>query len=427
MLQPALFESPPVVRKRLEVSIEREDNRLLIPEGLQTIPCTHGIHRFPGKFIPNLPRYLFRSVFSSRESKVVLDPFCGSGTTAVEAALEGRPFIGIDIDPLAVAISNVKVFPLSDGELCFLEKCWSKHDYEQEQPSLIPNAPNLTHWFRDRTIKQLSSVKAACLQLPGRTQLFSLVVFSSIIRRVSNADDQTQKTYVSHTRRKEPPLVSALFPIFLKRAIDGMRQYLALLPELPKGRIYRADARLGIEGGFDDVITSPPYVDSIDYIYNQMLEYFWLMPELGVNSYEELRRFRKKPMGFRVLDGKTELTSRFGRLTSVLDSICSSVGQVSLKEAALVRSFFSDFVEHLAAIKKAQSPEGYYVCIVSNSVIRGIVVPTVDILTGIFQDAGYCLRDKLRYEIRRHYMKFPRKNNSGKITDDCILIFQLPK
>ena len=355
---------------------------------------------------------------------MVLDPFCGSGTTAVEAALEGRPFIGIDIDPLAIAISSVKTFPLQEEDLAFLEQYWARHNYEQNCPTFIPNVPNLNHWFSEGAVRQLASIKSVCMSLSGRAQLFSLMVFSSIIRRVSNADDQTQKTYVSHTRVKNSPPASSIFPVFLQRAIAGMRDYLTLLPAPPSGRIYKADARVEIPERFDDVVTSPPYIDSIDYVYNQMLEYFWLMPELGIDSHEELRGFRKEPMGFRVEDKCPGLTFYPKDLISILEKICSTIGEVSPKEAILVRSFFSDFVKHLEVVKRSQSRNGYYICIVSNSVIRKVTVPTVDILIKIFRDAGYILKDELRYEIRRHYMKFPRRDNSGKITDDHVLIFQ---
>ena len=47
------------------------------------------------------------------------------------------------------------------------------------------------------------------------------MVFSSTLRWVSNADDQSQKTYVSGTHRKNPPTVPDVFWRFLRRAVDG--------------------------------------------------------------------------------------------------------------------------------------------------------------------------------------------------------------
>ena len=49
---------------------------------------THGIHKFPAKFFPELPRYLIRKY--SDPGDYVLDPMCGSGPTVLEAMLNKR-------------------------------------------------------------------------------------------------------------------------------------------------------------------------------------------------------------------------------------------------------------------------------------------------------------------------------------------------
>jgi len=411
----------------LETSIERDGQWLKIPEGLQTIPCTHGMHRFPGKFIPNLPRYLIRSILGDRGRQTLCDPFCGSGTTLVEAALEGRSFVGMDIDPLAVAIARAKTHPLSEDDLILIERYWRDHHYRREKPELIPRVPSLLHWFSRETVGQLSGIKSHCLALPPRLQLFCLIVFSSIIRRVSNADDQTQKTYVSHTLPKKPPAASEIFPIFLQRAIEGMREYIRTLPRPPAGEVVRGDARTFPNLEFDDVLTSPPYIDSIDYVYNQMLEYFWLLPELGLNGYEEYRSLRKLPMGlgpvrpYRV----DSFESRLSQATRGEYRIaCREIRESSPKEETIVRAFFRDLSMHAEQMYERQRSGAAYICIIGNSTIRRVTIPTVDLVTDLFRNAGYKLADRMAYEIRRHYMKFPRRSNSGKIQQDHILVFQ---
>ena len=428
MGQLGLFSSESETRP-LETFIEFENDLLIIPEGLNTIPCTHGIHKFAGKFIPNLPRYLFRQVLPSSKKRTILDPFCGSGTTLVEAALDGRPFIGLDIDPLSVMISKAKTQRLNSNEIATLEKFWRGHDYKKTKPEVVPNVPRLLHWFTERAVEELASLKYRCLLLPPRLKTFSLVIFSSIIRRVSKADDQTQKTYVSHTLPKNPPLPSSMFPIFFRRAIDGMLDYSTLLPNEPKGTIKVGDAVTDIDTlDFDDVITSPPYIDSIDYVYNQMLEYFWLLDELGLKSYENIRAMRKRPMGFRTYD--EQKMRGFSKEYLNLDeeryeTICHEIGKMSPKEELTVRSFFFDYSRHIARIRAKQRRNGVYVCFIGNSVIRNITVPTSDFVERIHATAGYELANKWDYAIKRHYMKFPRRSNSGKIKQDHILVFRV--
>ncbi len=420
--------SPGAANTNLETLITRKNNTLVIPEGLATIPCTHGIHRFAGKFIPNLPRYLLRELMPPMRTRVILDPFCGSGTTLVEAALEGKPFIGMDIDPLSVFISSAKTQLLSNNQLSTLEKFWAQHDFSKGHPEVIPAVPNINHWFTDKTLDELSSIKFRCKTLPPKLKLFSLVVFSSILRRVSNADDQTQKTYVSHTLPKTPPSPSVLFPRFLNRAIKGMREYASRLPTSPNGIVRQGDAANDIAAlEFDDVITSPPYIDSIDYVYNQMLEYFWLLDELGIYSHKNYLAMRKQPMGFRTCTKNIATIFLKKYLTGAEESfetICSKIGEANPKEELTVRSFFFDYARHIEQVSAKQRKNGTYACIVGNSLIRGITVPTDDLVTRIHINAGYKLVAKYTYEIRRHYMKFPRRNNSGKIKQDYVLIFK---
>ena len=78
--------------------------------GKQVSYATHGIHRYPAKFIPQIPRFCIESY--SEIGDDVLDPFMGSGTTLLESFILGRNSYGIDIHPLARLIAKVKTTPL---------------------------------------------------------------------------------------------------------------------------------------------------------------------------------------------------------------------------------------------------------------------------------------------------------------------------
>ena len=69
----------------------------------------HSMHPYPAKFIPQIPRALIE-LFHPGDDSAVLDPFCGSGTTLVEAASYGLQGIGVDLNPLATLVARVKVF-----------------------------------------------------------------------------------------------------------------------------------------------------------------------------------------------------------------------------------------------------------------------------------------------------------------------------
>ena len=69
---------------------------------------THGFHKYPAKFIPDIPKWAIKKYLNEEKGKIILDPFCGSGTTLVEGLLAGHNVIGIDIDPLSLWISKSK-------------------------------------------------------------------------------------------------------------------------------------------------------------------------------------------------------------------------------------------------------------------------------------------------------------------------------
>ena len=66
----------------------------------------HNIALYPCKFIPQLPRWAIKKY--SKEGDLILDPFCGGGTTLIEGRKLNRNVIGFDYNPYAVLISKIK-------------------------------------------------------------------------------------------------------------------------------------------------------------------------------------------------------------------------------------------------------------------------------------------------------------------------------
>lgn len=244
---------------------------------------THGIHPYPAKFIPELPREIIQEC--TKERNIILDPFCGSGTTLLEACIAGRKSIGIDSNPVAILISRAKTTALTKGELEKIETLitqLSGLDYSIIRASWIPSTPNLNHWFQPNVIIELSWLKQFILDnSQGNLQNFLLCVYSSIIVNVSNQESNTR--YAAIDKNFVDGTVINAFLRKLKQEnrrivqLSEMRTVVKNTPEIIHGSTDTISSELIPNNSVDIVITSPPYANSYDYY----LYHKWRMAWLG--------------------------------------------------------------------------------------------------------------------------------------------------
>jgi hypothetical protein len=387
-----------------------------------TSEYTHGLHRFPAKFIPQIPRWALRE-FTTANSQV-LDPFMGSGTTLVEGLVNGGTTIGVDIDPLARLISHAKTDMPSSGKIVSLA-AKIEEGWEEPASALIPPMPdiaNFLHWFSADSWGKLQSLLSIIqgLTCTDAERRFLLVVFSSVLRWVSNADDQSQKTYVSGTLKKSPPEVREAFWRFLGRALRGLRELeVARVPDA-RVEIREADNALALSippGSIDLIVTSPPYLDSVDYMYNLMLEYFWLGPLLGVPDRRTYNVLRRAGVGAKHPKSHSERAATL--LTDLTDK--SSISSERLRAA---NAYFDGMLTHFEEASRVLRTGARYVLVVGNSQTTKGIIPIHDCLIRLATKRGLGLEKVFAYRIRRHYMKFPRKGRGGIILIDWVIVLR---
>lgn len=244
---------------------------------------THGIHPYPAKFIPELPREIISEC--TKERNIVLDPFCGSGTTLLEACVAGRKSIGIDSNPVATLISRAKTTALTEKELQKVETIILQLDemnYAGLRASWSPTTQNLNHWFQPSVITELSWLRQFILDnSKGNLQVFLLCIFSSIIVNVSNQESNTR--YVAIDKHFVDGAVINNFLKKLKQEykriaqLSEMRTVIKNTPTIIHGSTDRITCDLVPDSSVDIVITSPPYANSYDYY----LYHKWRMAWLG--------------------------------------------------------------------------------------------------------------------------------------------------
>jgi DNA modification methylase len=385
----------------------------------KTSARTHGFHRFPAKYIPRVPAWALDQ-FAASDS-VVLDPFCGSGTTLVEALSHTRQVIGLDCDPLACLISRAKTTAVSPSRVqelaANLRRNWSKTVTEMKPP--MDGVVNFGHWFSSTSWGCLQELFTAIttMDCTDEEQTFFLCLFSSILRWVSNADDQTQKTYVSGTLKKSPPEVAPTFWKALEKATNGLDELSKVRLDGATSTVLRGSATdIPLpDGSVDLIVTSPPYLDSVDYMYNFMLEYFWLGPLLGVPDRKVFNSMRRNVTG-----AKNPLQLETLPLAPCLsDLICES--EISSGRVSAMRAYCDNMSRHFESASRVLKRDGLYVLVIGNSQSTQGALPIHDSLIRLAAEAGFTFQKAFAYRIRRHYMKFPRAGRGGIITMDWVI------
>ena len=256
---------------------------------------THNVHRYSGKFIPQIAERAISLL--TQPGELVIDPYCGSGTTLLEAALLGRRAVGIDLNPLAVLVARVKTTPIETRPLNalinMLAIALDGLDDEAALP-LFETSPQLeTHvieqdpryhhhwyrkWFQAHVLRDLLAMDLAIRDV-DRPALrdFAHVAFSDILRRCSNA----HPTYPNVTFDKTMHVKRSPIPAFLKTLRRNAKWVEALSHvQAPWSNINVSlgDARaLHIhDDSVDAVISHPPYIGSIPYAEYGALSLRWL-------------------------------------------------------------------------------------------------------------------------------------------------------
>jgi site-specific DNA-methyltransferase (cytosine-N4-specific) len=150
----------------------------------------HAFHSYPARFIPEIPRALIQDL-PPPTGTLVFDPFCGCGTTLVEAQSAGYGSVGVDLNPIGCLVARIKTTPLPDDFADEVECCIARA-LAMSQP-VVPEIPNLHHWFTPEVALTLARLRAAISAVQRASVRQGLEgVFSSIVVRVSRQDSDTR-------------------------------------------------------------------------------------------------------------------------------------------------------------------------------------------------------------------------------------------
>ncbi|MBU0558356.1 MAG: site-specific DNA-methyltransferase [Bacteroidetes bacterium] len=385
---------------------------------------SHGLHKYPAKFFPELPRWLLQKY--SKPSNIILDPFMGSGTSNIEAMLLGRHSVGIDVDPFAKFLTKVKTTKLDVDELeestDLLLNTLVKYDPKKINKKDIPIFPYRDNWFDQEILFELSYIKQLIVDSKYSNDIkdFQLISLSSIIRSVSNADNNCTRTVVRKKLNKNvyPSMALTKFAETLLLNSYRITEFSTIvntdisveIPDDNDARSIKYPANY-----FDFALTSPPYANAVDYPRTHQLEMYWL--GLANGSLTPMKKEHVGTESVSVDDYK--LLHKIGVVEA--DKIIESIYKVDPRRAFIAYKYLIDMEENLREVQRVLKKKGKYVIVVGNNKIRGFNFESWKYLMSLSERVGLKVNNYFGSEIIKHFIKVPRDE---RINTDWIIVLE---
>jgi SAM-dependent methyltransferase len=367
------------------------------------------------------PELVWEELPESSSRLRVLDPMAGSGTTLVTAKLRGHEAIGFDRDPLAVLIARSWLASVNSDALVtkgseVLDKARNRaksltlgHAYPRHADTETKEF--VRYWFDSTNRIQLSALAETISRLhdhPLRDLMwcaFSRLIITKKIG-VSRAMD------VSHSR---PHRSYDKAPVNAFDRFENAVSYIAKAAPFPKinsgapaASVNFADAReLPIQNdSVDMVITSPPYLNAIDYIRGHKFSLIWMGHSIG-----KLRKVRSTNVG-------TESVAKpkdDDKSTLAIMKLMCSVDSLSARNTGMLRQYVWDMRKIVSETSRVLRPGGKAVFVVGNCNIRDTFVQNSKCIEGLAVETGLNvskIRSRPLPENRR-YLPPPESSTAG--------------
>ena len=367
----------------------------LIPSGLSGIDWSftnrakahaiEGIHPYPAKFIGDIPRAFIEHLAIPIGTRV-LDPFCGSGTTLVEAQRSGLATVGIDLNPIACLLARVKTAPLPSNFISVVEDVLGKARAVQAiSPSGIPN---VDHWFKGDVQLAVAGLAQtiACDEYKPWLDLLRLAL-SSILVRVSNQESDTRYAAIEKNVGREE-----VFSYFvaaaskLQKALENRNWNLSESQVIEGNTLEIRPEQIGKNIGL--VVTSPPYPNAYEYWLYHKYRMWWL-------GFDPIL-VKEQEIGARAhFFKKNAHTAEF-----FVDQMRATFGLI---DAVLVKHGFVCFV-------------------IGRSKIHGQIINNGDIIEKVAQERGLCVVTKFDRVINSNRKSFNLSH--ANIKTETMLVFQ---
>jgi DNA modification methylase len=377
------------------------------------------IHPFPARMAPEL---VWDELPKAPSRLRILDPMMGSGTTLVTAKLRGHQAVGYDRDPLAVLIARswlTNVHPLETAnKAAEVVKRARARARKMSASEGYPRAADdetksfVRYWFDSTNRIQLAALAETISRIHDHSLRDLMWCGLSRLIITKNAGVSLAMD-ISHSRPhrtydRAPIRAFANFEWAVRRII-GAAPFTIFDRNKSLATANLGDARqLPIDDeSVDMVITSPPYLNAIDYVRGHKFSLIWMG-----HSIKNLRNLRATTVGTENTGKPNETDPETERLVGL---ICD-VDMLSTRYAGILRKYVQDVKAVLSETRRVLRPNGKAVFVIGNCNIDGSFVENSKCIEELANALGLVLtKTKTRpLPENRRYLPPPTSSNAGK-------------
>lgn len=377
---------------------------------------THAYYTYPAKFIPQIAHRLI--IENSEKGDTVVDPFMGSGTTVLEALINDRVAIGVDVNKVAYLLTKVKTTPLCQNilieELSIISNDLNHRMnghfafYSRRAKSIIPENPRIDHWFTDSQKKKLSIILKRINEIDTEEyREFFLIAFAQILKPCSRWLQTSIKPQRDPDKTERDPL-----SLFLNQSQKMSTKNAELVDFIGSEKMsyFTENRKLSPSdcrdipcrnSSIDLIVTSPPYVTSYEYADLHQLPTIWF------RYADELSDFRTRFIGstYRKREQEDLMSSSAEHIVGQLESF---------SEATEVRCYFSDMIESFMEMKRILKTRGRLCIVIGNTRLRGVDIQNAEVFCEQLKNLNFIILNVIRREISSKMLPSLRDPVTGR-------------
>jgi len=371
---------------------------------------THGYHRYPAKFLPNLVKKLIEEY--TDQDDLVADFFAGCGTTLVESKIHGRESIGVDINPVAELITKGKINPIIP-EYLLVETERLFHSFEEFQIMNFADVvvhEKIDYWFSNENKAKIAFLYEKILAVDDeRNRDFYLVGLSNVLKNCSRWLQTSTKPQVDPKKVPSDPFLA--FKAHIKKMLKKNAEFYSQL--LMDNHLY-TECEIRLEDARNTsiksesvgaIITSPPYVTSYEYADIHQLTAYWY------EYITDIAGFRKNFIGtFYSLNQDTKTELKLGQ------EIVNELLKADVRTAKEVANYFKDMQAVGFEMHRVLKPGGHACLVIGNTTFRNVRIKSAEVFSEILVSLGFEMVDIIKRSIPNKLMPTIRDKQTGKFT-----------